>query len=208
MNSATPVVFLHGLGLDHRCWRPQIDALRAQGIACHAWEMPGHGGAPWDGQPMSFSGLAASLSNFLDAQSIPTAHLVGHSMGGMLALALAATAPARCRSLTLIGSSAMFGSADGSFQRAFLAERLGPLDAGQRLADLAPGPGRRSLLVDDRAGRDCRLCGCDGAHGRSRLPRRARLPRHLRPTRGAGGTDNAGALYRWRARPPSASPGG
>jgi pimeloyl-ACP methyl ester carboxylesterase len=32
----------------------------------------------------------------------------------------------------------MFGSADGSFQRTFLAERLGPLDAGQRLADLAP----------------------------------------------------------------------
>jgi pimeloyl-ACP methyl ester carboxylesterase len=64
--------------------------------------------------------------------------LVGHSMGGMLALELAATAPTRCHSLTLIGSSAMFGSADGSFQRAFLAERLGPLDAGQRLADLAP----------------------------------------------------------------------
>ena len=138
MNSATPVVFLHGLGLDRRCWRPQIEALRAQGIPCHAWEMPGHGGAPWDGQPMSFAGLAAALTEFLDGQKIATAHLVGHSMGGMLALELAATAPTRCRSLTLIGSSAMFGSADGSFQRAFLAERLGPLDAGQRLADLAP----------------------------------------------------------------------
>ena len=138
MNSATPVVFLHGLGLDRRCWTPQIEALRAQGIPCHAWEMPGHGGAPWDGQPMSFAGLAAALTEFLDGQKIATAHLVGHSMGGMLALELAATAPTRCCSLALIGSSAMFGSADGSFQRAFLAERLGPLDAGQRLADLAP----------------------------------------------------------------------
>jgi pimeloyl-ACP methyl ester carboxylesterase len=138
MNSATPVVFLHGLGLDRHCWTPQIEALHAQGIPCHAWEMPGHGGAPWDGQPMSFAGLAAALTEFLDTQKIAMAHLVGHSMGGMLALELAATAPARCCSLTLIGSSAMFGSADGSFQRAFLAERLGPLDAGQRLADLAP----------------------------------------------------------------------
>lgn len=138
MNSATPVVFLHGLGLDGRCWTPQLTALRAQGIPCHAWEMPGHGSAPWDGQPMSFAGLAAALTDFLDAQKIAAAHLVGHSMGGMLALELAATVPTRCRSLTLIGSSAMFGSADGSFQRAFLAERLGPLDAGERLADLAP----------------------------------------------------------------------
>lgn len=138
MTATVPVVFLHGLGLDGRCWTPQIAALRAQSIPCYAWTMPGHGGIPWDGHPMSFAGLAAGLRDFLDAQSIATAHLVGHSMGGMLALELAATAPERCRSLTLIGSSAMFGSADGSFQRAFLAERLGPIDAGQRLADLAP----------------------------------------------------------------------
>ncbi|MFY8105305.1 MAG: alpha/beta fold hydrolase [Elstera sp.] len=138
MTATAPVVFLHGLGLDGRCWTPQIEALRAEGITCHTWTMPGHGGAPWDGQPLSFAGLTVALIDFLDTHEIATAHLVGHSMGGMLALEVAATAPERCRSLTLIGSSAMFGSADGSFQRQFLAERLGPLDAGSRLADLAP----------------------------------------------------------------------
>lgn len=134
----SPVAFLHGLGLDGRCWTPQIEALRGEGIACHAWTMPGHASAPWDGQPLSFAGLATALLDFLDTHKIAAAHLIGHSMGGMLALEVAATAPQRCRSLTLIGSAALFGSADGSFQRAFLAERLGPLDAGQRLPDLAP----------------------------------------------------------------------
>lgn len=138
MNPTTPIVFLHGLGLDRRCWTAQLEALSAKNIPCYAWEMPGHGAAPWTGTPLSFSGLAADVLHFMDAQNIATAHIVGHSMGGMLALQLAASAPARCRSLTMIGSSALFGSADGSFQRAFLAERLGPLDAGQSLADLAP----------------------------------------------------------------------
>lgn len=139
MTDPIPVVFLHGLGLDHRCWHPQVAALTGAGLPCRTWDMPGHGGAAWDGQPISFTHLAAGLLDFLDAEGIAAAHLVGHSMGGMLALEVAATASARCRSLTLIGSAAMFGSADGRFQREFLAERLGPLDAGQRLADLAPG---------------------------------------------------------------------
>lgn len=138
MAGTAPIVFLHGLGLDHRCWAPQGAALRAEGFACHTWDMPGHGGAPWDGQPLSFERLAAALLGFLDAHGIGTAHLVGHSMGGMLALEVAARAPDRCASLALLGSAAMFGSADGSFQRAFLADRLGPLDAGQHLPDLAP----------------------------------------------------------------------
>ncbi len=138
MTDRAPIVFLHGLGLDRRCWQGQQAALTAAGFRCYTWEMPGHGAAAWDGQPITFARLAAQLIGFLDAEAITAAHLIGHSMGGMLALEVAATTSARCRSLTLAGSAALFGSADGRFQQQFLAERLGPLDAGQRLADLAP----------------------------------------------------------------------
>jgi 3-oxoadipate enol-lactonase len=56
----------------------------------------------------------------------------------MVAQELAATQPERLRSLTLSGTSAAFGRADGAWQQTFVAERLAPLDRGLTLADLAP----------------------------------------------------------------------
>lgn len=131
-----PLVFLHGLGGDAACWRPQLEAFGGRHRAI-AWDMPGYGGSePLD--EMTFPGLAASLSELLDDLRVDRVHLVGHSMGGMVAQEFAAGWPERLRSLTLSGTSAAFGRADGAWQRAFVAERLAPLDRGLRLADLAP----------------------------------------------------------------------
>ena len=56
----------------------------------------------------------------------------------MVAQEFAATWPGRLRSLVLVATSAAFGRADGDWQREFLASRLGPLDQGRSMADLAP----------------------------------------------------------------------
>jgi len=130
------LVFLHGVGGEAGMWQRQIAhfGVRFRAIA---WDMPGHGRSPllpetnWDS-------LTDALLRLLDDVAVEQAHLVGHSMGGMLAQYAYRRAPDRVASLVLAGTSAAFGSSDGSFQRQFLAERLDPLDAGQTLAALAP----------------------------------------------------------------------
>src|SRR5262245_8416355 len=119
--SGAPVLFLHGVGGDATCWSAQLEHVGKRRRAI-AWDMPGYGRSPLLAE-MTFPALAEAVASLLDALGVPAAHIVGHSMGGMVALELAAGAPGRCLSLALIGTSAVFGSADGSFQRAFLAER-------------------------------------------------------------------------------------
>ena len=131
-----PLVFLHGIGGDAACWQPQLEAFSERYRAV-AWNMPGYGGsAPL--REMTFPGLAEALLRLLDRLDIERAHLVGHSMGGMVAQEFAATWPERLRSLVLVATSAAFGRADGDWQRDFLASRLGPLERGRSMADLAP----------------------------------------------------------------------
>jgi len=131
-----PLLFLHGVGGGAESFRPQLRHFGARFRAI-AWNMPGYGGsAPRD--PLSFAELARALAAFLDEQGLEAAHLAGHSIGGMIAQEFAATFPERVSSMALIATSPAFGRLDGAFQRRFLAERLGPLDAGRSMHELAP----------------------------------------------------------------------
>jgi pimeloyl-ACP methyl ester carboxylesterase len=132
------VVFLHGIGGDAESWLPELEAL-AGNYRAIAWDMPGYGGSPALTE-MSFPALAEALEALLDALEIDRAHLVGHSVGGMVAQEFAAASfPQRVASLVLYATSPAFGKPDGQWQREFLKARLAPLDAGRRMADLAPG---------------------------------------------------------------------
>jgi len=132
-----PLLFLHGIGGDAACWRPQLEAFCGDYRAI-AWNMPGYGGSA-SLPEMTFPALAEALLRLLDRMNVARVHLVGHSMGGMVAQEFAATRPGRLRSLVLVATSAAFGRTNGDWQRDFLASRLGPLDQGRSMADLAPG---------------------------------------------------------------------
>lgn len=132
-----PLLFLHGIGGDAACWRPQLAAF-SEGYRALAWNMPGYGSSA-SLPEMTFAGLADALLGLLDRLDIARVHLVGHSMGGMVAQEFAATRPDRLRSLVLVATSAAFGRADGAWQREFLASRLGPLEQGRSMANLAAG---------------------------------------------------------------------
>jgi pimeloyl-ACP methyl ester carboxylesterase len=130
-----PLVLIHGIGADGRMFGPVVERL-ADCARIVVWDLPGYGGKPLEG-PLDFAGLAASLAADLDALGIERAVLLGHSIGGMVVQELAATSSERVRALILSATTAVFGSRDGSFQREFVQARLGPLDAGQTMAQMA-----------------------------------------------------------------------
>jgi len=130
------LVMLHGIGGDGESFRLQLEHF-APRYRCIAWHMPGYGDSP-PLPAMDFPALAAALLDLLDSLAVAQAHLLGHSIGGMVAQEFVAHYPERLASLILSATSPAFGKPDGDWQRQFLAERLAPLDAGQRLADLAP----------------------------------------------------------------------
>jgi 3-oxoadipate enol-lactonase len=140
------VVFLHGIGGDAKSWRPELEAL-AGNYRAIAWDMPGYGGSPALTE-MNFPALANALESLLDSLEIERAHLIGHSIGGMVAQEFAAASPERVASVVLYATSPAFGRPDGDWQREFLKARLAPLDAGGTMADLAPGI-VRGLIGDD-----------------------------------------------------------
>jgi 3-oxoadipate enol-lactonase len=130
------IVFLHGIGGDGPSWLPELEALSDRYRAI-AWDLPGYGGSPALPE-MTFPALVEALKDLLDKLGVGRAHLVGHSIGGMVALEFAARFSERMASLVLYATSPAFGKADGDWQRDFLKARLAPLDEGKRMAELAP----------------------------------------------------------------------
>lgn len=136
--AGVPVLFLHGIGGAARMWARQLDAFAAAGYRALAWDMPGHGGsAPLE--LVTMDALAASLGGFIAELGLDRPVLVGHSMGGMVAQRLLSAAPQAARALVLAQTSAAFGSKDPAWEQEFVRTRLGPLDAGHSMADLAEG---------------------------------------------------------------------
>ena len=130
-----PVIFLHGIGGGGRSFQRQIDALSAK-FDCIAWDAPGFGGsAPLPS--VTFEALSAALGTLMDELDLPSAHIVGHSLGGMIAQDFVARHPARVRSLVLSCTSPAFGRPDGDWQKQFIAARLGPLDREQTMEQMA-----------------------------------------------------------------------
>ncbi|MET7967245.1 alpha/beta fold hydrolase [Micromonospora sp. NPDC005305] len=100
-----PVVLLHGIGRTMEDFA-DVHAGLARDHRVLAMDLPGHGGsAPLD-ERHSLPTLAAAVADFLDAAGVAgPAHLVGNSLGGAVAMRLAADAPHRAASLVLVNSA-------------------------------------------------------------------------------------------------------
>lgn len=146
----TPLYLIPGIGSDAR----MFDAVRSRlepAIACVGWDLPGYGKTP-PSEGYGFADLARSLARDFDRNGHATAFVFGHSLGGMAAIEFALACPQRLAGLILSGATPAFGSRDGSFQARFLAARLGPLDAGRTMADVAAAA--PADLLGSRAGED------------------------------------------------------
>ncbi|MBB4005121.1 alpha/beta fold hydrolase [Aurantimonas endophytica] len=98
--SALPVLCLHGAVQTKSVWRPQIAGL-ASDYRLLAPDLRGHGETLGDTTAMSVESLAVDAFGFLDALGIERAALCGVSLGGMVALEMAAHRPARVAAMVL-----------------------------------------------------------------------------------------------------------
>ena len=133
---APALVFLHGIGGAARAWRDQLDGFATR-YRTVAWDMPGYGAS----QPLettSIANLANALKDFLQAVNVEKPTLVGHSIGGMIVQQLLKTDPKLPHAVVLAQTSPAFGKPDGDWQRTFIEARLGPLERGETMKDLAP----------------------------------------------------------------------
>jgi pyruvate dehydrogenase E2 component (dihydrolipoamide acetyltransferase) len=117
-HNGDPIVLVHGYGGDKNSWLFVQEPLAANAVV-HAIDLPGHGASGKDVGDGSLSTLAGAVLGFLDALDIRRAHLVGHSLGGAVVAAVAATAPDRVRSLTLVAPAGFGADADAGYLRGF-----------------------------------------------------------------------------------------
>jgi pyruvate dehydrogenase E2 component (dihydrolipoamide acetyltransferase) len=113
------IVLIHGLGGDLDNWLFNIDAL-AERASVYALDLPGHGQSSKNIADPTLRGLAQALIAFMDEVGIEDAHLVGHSLGGAVAMQTAVDAPGRVRSLALIGSAGLGPEINSGYIDAFI----------------------------------------------------------------------------------------
>ncbi len=120
-----PVLVLgNSLGTTAEVWAQQVPVLRAS-FRLLQYELPGHGGsAAWPGR-YTIDELAAGVLSLLDTRDIECAAYCGISLGGMIGMSLAASAPDRIWALGLVCTSAYLPPADGWRNRASLVRAAG-----------------------------------------------------------------------------------
>jgi pyruvate dehydrogenase E2 component (dihydrolipoamide acetyltransferase) len=101
-----PILFLHGFGADLNTWMFNQPIL-AERHATYALDLPGHGGSSKQVGSGDVAALIAAVTDFMAAAGIARAHVVGHSLGGALALGLARADPQLIASLTLIAPAGL-----------------------------------------------------------------------------------------------------
>jgi pyruvate dehydrogenase E2 component (dihydrolipoamide acetyltransferase) len=119
-----PIVFIHGFGGDLNNWQFNQEALAA-GRATYALDLPGHGGSTKDlgAGPVDVTALADAVLDFMDAKGIAKAHLVGHSLGGAIALHLALSHGDRVGSVTAICSAGLGPEINMAYVDGFMAAK-------------------------------------------------------------------------------------
>lgn len=97
------VVLIHGVGMNQSVWVPQIDALTAS-FQVVVYDMLGHGDSALPTPAPTLEEYASQLEALLDAMKIERAHVVGHSMGALVALEFALAHPQRTLSVAALNA--------------------------------------------------------------------------------------------------------
>jgi 3-oxoadipate enol-lactonase len=100
-----PLLLIAGLGVDSRSWALQLPALAAR-FRTVIFDNRGSGHSQKPAGPYTIGQMAEDAAALLDALGIARAHVVGHSMGGMIAQELALAQPGKVSQLVLLSTLA------------------------------------------------------------------------------------------------------
>jgi len=120
---APTIVLLHGLGSCGDDWLFQLPTLTPR-YPVLTLDLPGHGGSSLPRGGFSTAALARPVAGLLGSLSLTPAHVVGLSLGGVVALQLALDAPSKVRSLVLVNSFARLSQPPRSVLRGLVRVAL------------------------------------------------------------------------------------
>ena len=142
-------VLLHGIGSASGSWLAQLQAAQGLGVRILAWDAPGYGqSTPVQPDQPKASDYAARLWAWLDALGCQQVHLVGHSLGCLMASAAAKAQPERVKHLWLLAPAAGYGLSDPQVRERKLHERLEKL---QTLGPAGMAAKRASAMLSPAA---------------------------------------------------------
>ena len=99
---STPIVFIHGVGLTYEIWQPQLDFFT--NYSTLAYDILGHGKSSLKKQNINFDDFSDQLIKLIDELNFQKIHLVGFSIGSLIARNFATKFNDRLQSLVLLGS--------------------------------------------------------------------------------------------------------
>ena len=102
-NNTEPLVFIHGVGLDHKMWEPQVSSLNNYSII--TYDLLGHGKTPCDKKELTLNDFSNQLDDLLRFMKIDKINLIGFSLGSLIGLDFASKFQDKLKSLTLIGTT-------------------------------------------------------------------------------------------------------
>jgi pimeloyl-ACP methyl ester carboxylesterase len=101
----TAVMLVHGLGFNRERWSAQVEAFTAAGFQVIALDLRGCGESDMPTDPYDIPTLSADVERVREHLALETFHLIGHSLGGMVALDYTLAYPERVRTLTLASTT-------------------------------------------------------------------------------------------------------
>jgi len=119
--TGTPIVLIHGFGADLESWAFNQADLAAE-RPVHAIDLPGHGGSGKDVGDGSVSALSAAVVAYMRHEGLSDAHLVGHSLGGAVAVEVARGEPDLVSALTLVAPAGFGPDIAGDFIDGFISQ--------------------------------------------------------------------------------------
>lgn len=158
IGSGPMVLFMHGIGGNRTNWHDQLPAF-AEKFHAVSWDARGYGASDDYEGPLNFSDFAHDVLRVFDHFHIEKVHLVGLSMGGLIAFDFHASHPERVATLTICDSMPGMTGLTAEARREFIRIRQEPLLSGKEPRDIAPivaktlvgksaSPGSFERLVD------------------------------------------------------------